>query len=222
VIFGEIGLQLGPERLAEQARAFGFCATDPPEQTDCQEPTVPFTIPFQSGRFPVPEYFQGRDPAVAISAIGQDNDLANPMQMALVGAAIANNGIEMAPRLVTQVRDAQGQVVKRFQPSIFGRPISSSTASAMTQLMVNVVAAGTGQDAQIPGITVAGKTGTAQHGEGVAPHAWFVSFAPAENPQIVVAVVVLDGGNLGSEATGGHVAAPIAKQIIEAYLGAGG
>jgi penicillin-binding protein A len=218
VIFGEIGLQLGPERLAEQARAFGFCATNPPEQTDCLEPTVPFTIPLQSGRFPVPEYFQGRDPAVAISAIGQDNDLANPMQMALVGAAIANGGMEMAPRLVTEVRDAQGQVVKRFQPDIFGRPISPSTSSAMTQMMVNVVNVGTGQDARLECTQVAGKTGTAEHGDGVDPHAWFVSFAPADDPQIVVAVVVLDGGNLGSEATGGHVAAPIARQIIEAYV----
>jgi penicillin-binding protein A len=166
----------------------------------------------------VPEYFQGRDPAVAISAIGQDNDLANPMQMALMGAAIANDGIEMAPRLVTEVRDAQGQVVKRFQPSIFGRPISSGTASTMTQMMENVVNVGTGQAAKLACTQVAGKTGTAQHGEGVDPHAWFVSFAPAENPQIVVAVVVLDGGSLGSEATGGQAAAPIAQQIIEAYL----
>jgi peptidoglycan glycosyltransferase len=218
VIFGEIGLQLGPERLAEQARAFGFCATNPPDQTGCLEPTVPFSVPFQSGRFPVPEYFQGRDPAVAISAIGQDNDLANPMQMALVGAAIANEGVEMAPRLVTEVRDAKGRLVKRFQPSIFGRPISPSTASTMTHMMENVVNVGTGQDADSSCVQVAGKTGTAQHGEGVAPHAWFVSFAPADNPQIVVAVVVLDGGSLGSEATGGHVAAPIAKQIIEAYV----
>lgn len=218
VIFGEIGLDLGPERLADQARAFGFCATNPPAETDCLEPTVPFSIPFRSGRFPVPEYFQGRDPAVAISAIGQDNDLANPMQMALVGAAIANDGIEMAPRLVTEVRDAQGQVVKRFQPSIFGRAISPSTAVAMTAMMENVVNVGTGQAAKLLCTQVAGKTGTAEHGEGVDPHAWFVSFAPAENPQIVVAVVVLDGGSLGSEATGGQAAAPIARQIIEAYV----
>ena len=228
MIFGEIGLQLGADRLADQARAFGFCPTDPPRETDCLHPTVPVTpIPaqqhfFETGRFPVPEYFQGRDPAVAISAIGQDNDLANPMQMALVGAAIANEGVEMQPRLVTEVRDAQGQVVKRFQPEIYGQPISTPTAAALTQMMVNVVSVGTGQDARIPGVQVAGKTGTAQHGQGVAPHAWFVSFAPADDPQIVVAVVVLDGGNLGSDATGGHVAAPIAKQVIEEYLGVGG
>jgi peptidoglycan glycosyltransferase len=92
----------------------------------------------------------------------------------------------------------------------------------MRELMVSVVTSGTGTAAQIPGITVAGKTGTAQHGEGESPHAWFVCFAPAgadEVPRIAVAVIVLDGGNLGSEATGGQVAAPIAKQVIESYLG---
>jgi len=90
-------------------------------------------------------------------------------------------------------------------------------------MMESVVTGGTGTAAQIPGVTVAGKTGTAQHGgPGTAPHAWFVCFAPAERPTIAVAVIVLDGGNLGSEATGGQVAAPIARQVVEAYLGEGG
>jgi len=227
VIFGEVGLKLGAQRLADQAHAFGFCATDPPKQTTCEQPTVP-VVPFApgaffaSGRFPQASYFNQRDPEVAISAIGQDNDLANPMQMALVGATIANGGLEMTPRLVTQVRDASGRVVKQFPPIPYGRPISAGTAGELTHMMVAVVDHGTGTYARIPGITVAGKTGTAQHGTGAAPHAWFVSFAPAGNPQIVVAVVVLDGGSLGSEATGGHVAAPIAKQVIETYLGANG
>ena len=92
----------------------------------------------------------------------------------------------------------------------------------MRTMMVNVVASGTGTAAQIPGVTVAGKTGTAQHGgPDSPPHAWFVCFAPAgpdEVPTIAVAVIVLDGGNLGSEATGGQVAAPIARQVIEAFL----
>jgi peptidoglycan glycosyltransferase len=86
-------------------------------------------------------------------------------------------------------------------------------------MMVSVVENGTGVNAQIPGVQVAGKTGTAQHGDGLAPHAWFVSFAPADAPQIAVAVIVLDGGSLGSEATGGAVAAPIAKAVIESALG---
>jgi peptidoglycan glycosyltransferase len=86
-------------------------------------------------------------------------------------------------------------------------------------MMVSVVQSGTGVNARIPGVQVAGKTGTAQHGEGQAPHAWFVAFAPAEAPQIAVAVIVLDGGSLGSDATGGQVAAPIAKAVLEAALG---
>jgi peptidoglycan glycosyltransferase len=86
-------------------------------------------------------------------------------------------------------------------------------------MMIGVVEGGTGTAAQIPGVTVAGKTGTAQHGEGANPHAWFVCFAPAEAPQIAVAVIVLDGGSLGSEATGGQVAAPIARAVLEAALG---
>jgi peptidoglycan glycosyltransferase len=89
----------------------------------------------------------------------------------------------------------------------------------MTAMMVAVVSSGTGTAGQIPGVTVAGKTGTAQHGEGLNPHAWFTAFAPAEAPQVAVAVIVLDGGNLGSEATGGQVAAPIARAVMEAALG---
>ena len=217
VTFGEIGLKLGPDKLQAQAEAYGFCPTNPPTQTTCLSPTVPFTIPFQTGRFPEPSYFQGNDPLVAISAIGQDNVLSNPLQMALVASAIANGGVEMQPRLVLEVRDPNGRVVKTFAPQQYGTPISPDTARAMTQMMVSVVNSGTGTAAQIPGVTVAGKTGTAQHGTG-NPHAWFVSFAPAENPRIVVAVIVLDGGSLGSEATGGQIAAPIAKQVIEAAL----
>jgi peptidoglycan glycosyltransferase len=109
-------------------------------------------------------------------------------------------------------------VVKTFAPEVFGQPISSRTAIQLTQMMVSVVQSGTGTAAQIPGIEVAGKTGTAQHGEGLPPHAWFVSFAPAQNPKIAVAVIVLDGGSLGSEATGGVVAAPIARAVMEAAL----
>jgi penicillin-binding protein A len=92
-------------------------------------------------------------------------------------------------------------------------------AAALTQMMVGVVESGTGTAAQIPGVTVAGKTGTAQHGEDENPHAWFVCFAPAEAPEVAVAVIVLDGGSLGSEATGGQVAAPIARAVVEAALG---
>ena len=112
VIFGEVGLKLGAQKLADQAHAFGFCPTDPPGQTGCIEPTIPFVIPFATGRFPVASYFEGNEPLVAISAIGQDNDLANPLQMALVASAIANGGEMMNPRLVTEIRDPQGRIIK--------------------------------------------------------------------------------------------------------------
>ncbi|HEX9716773.1 MAG TPA: penicillin-binding transpeptidase domain-containing protein [Actinomycetota bacterium] len=211
VVFGEIGLELGADRLAAQARAFGFGPE--PGAGD-----LGFDIPLEAGVFPDTSYFQDRLPAVAISGIGQDNVAANPMQMALVAGAIANGGMQMRPRLVTEIRDPTGQVIESFQPEVWGRPISTETAIQLTQMMVSVVQSGTGTAAQIPGVDVAGKTGTAQHGEGLAPHAWFVSFAPAQNPEVVVAVIVLDGGSLGDEATGGQVAAPIAKAVMEAAL----
>jgi len=213
VVFGAVGLELGAEKLAEQARAYGFTA-------EAGQDLVPFDIPWTSGVFPAPETFVDREPAVAISAIGQQDVAANPLQMALVAAAIANDGVEMQPRLATEARDPSGRVIAEFRPREFSRPLSPENAAALTQMMVGVVESGTGTAAQIPGVTVAGKTGTAQHGDGEDPHAWFVCFAPAEAPQIAVAVIVLDGGSLGSEATGGQVAAPIARAVLEAGLGA--
>ena len=146
--------------------------------------------------------------------------LTFPLQMALVAAAIGNGGVEMQPRLVTEARDPTGQVIAEFAPQEFSQPLSAANAAALTQMMIGVVESGTGTAAQIPGVTVAGKTGTAQHGEGANPHAWFVSFAPAEAPEVAVAVIVLDGGSLSSEATGGQLAAPIARAVLEAALGA--
>jgi penicillin-binding protein A len=205
VVFGEIGLRLGAEKIVDQATAFGF------------NRNIPLETPFVSGRIPPAASFEGAESFVATSAIGQQDVRANPMQMALVAQAIANRGVELVPHLVREVRDADGRVIKTIEPEEYGRPISRQTASELTAMMVNVVNSGTGTAAQIPGIQVAGKTGTAET-PGGNPHAWFVSFAPAEDPQIVVAVVVLNGGSLGSEATGGAVAAPIARSVIEAAL----
>jgi peptidoglycan glycosyltransferase len=208
VAFGRIGLELGAEKLVEQAERFGFN-----QQVDLEVPYAEGSIP------PAPEFAQALS-FVATSAIGQQDVRANPMQMALVAAAIANRGIQMAPRLVEEIRDPSGRVIKTVGPRELGRSISARTAAELTAMMVSVVEAGTGTAAQIPGLRVAGKTGTAEI-PGGEPHAWFVSFAPANNPRIVVAVVVLNGGDLGNEATGGRVAAPIAKAVLEAALGGG-
>jgi penicillin-binding protein A len=218
VTFAKVGLKLGPENMAEQAQAYGMCLTHPPAQTTCDEQPISFELPFQNGRFPEPSYFERNDPLLAFSAIGLDNDLVNPMQMALIASAIANDGSLMNPRVVTQVRDAQGRVAREFRPQQWGQPISDATAEAMTQMMISVVNGGTGYRAAIPGIQVAGKTGTATNGPGEAPNAWFTAFAPAGAPRVAVSAIVLDGGDLGSEATGGQVAAPIVKQVIEAAL----
>jgi penicillin-binding protein A len=221
VTFAEIGLELGAEKMAAQARKYGLCATFPPERTTCEEQLIRFDLGFANGRFPEPEYFERNDPLLAFSAIGLDNDLVNPLSMALIASAVANDGVLMRPRIVTQVRDAQGRVAREFAPERFGDAISAPSARALTDMMIAVVNEGTGFRAQLPGIQVAGKTGTATNGEGRPPNAWFTAFAPAGGqraPEIAVSVIVLDGGDLGSEATGGQVAAPIAASVIQAYL----
>ncbi len=205
VTFGQLGLQLGAERLVEQARRFGFAGT------------IPFDIPFAEGQIPDPSAFRDDLPGVAFSAIGQKDVRTNVLHMALVAGAIGNGGAMMEPRLVLEIRDPSGRVIKSFEPQEVARPLSRDNARTLAGLMQAVVDSGTATAARIPGVAVAGKTGTAQV-EGGDPHAWFIAFAPVERPQIAVAVVVLNGGDLGSEATGGAVAAPIAKTVMEAAL----
>lgn len=205
VTFGQVGLELGAEALVEQAHRFGFSEE------------VPFDIPFAEGQIPDAEAFELDLPGVALSAIGQKDVRTNPLHLALVAAAIGNGGEMMRPRLVREVRDPDGRVIRRFGPEPYGRPLSGPNAQALATMMEAVVSSGTATAAQIPGVAVAGKTGTAQV-EGGDPHAWFLSFAPVEAPEIAVAVVILNGGDLGSEATGGALSAPIAKAVMEAAL----
>jgi peptidoglycan glycosyltransferase len=136
----------------------------------------------------------------------------------MITAAIANGGVMMKPNLIKVVRTTDLQVIQRPEPEKLGNPISTDVAAQLTSMMEGVVSSGTGTAAQISGVTVAGKTGTAEHGTSSSPHAWFTAFAPSENPKIVVTVVVEDGGKLGDAASGGRVAAPIARQVIEAVL----
>ena len=223
VTFAEIGLDLGARRMSEQARAYGFCPTDPPVQIECESPTIPFLLPWANGRFPGPSYFPESQPLLAFSAIGLDNVVTNPLHMALIAAAIANDGTMMQPRLITAVQDHTGKVVREFDPEQYGQPISDGSAKQMRAMMLSVTKGGTASTAfsGFP-IDVAGKTGTATNGKNRDPNAWFTAFAPAgpgAKAEIAVAVIVLDGGSLGSEATGGQVAAPIARAVIEAYLG---
>ncbi len=199
--FALLGLEI-PDETLEVAEGFGFNAR------------IPFDLVTQPSIYPdIPD---NAEPLRAYAAIGQGDTIATPLQMALVAAAIANDGELLRPRLVSEVIDPSGEVAETYREEVLGRAVSPETAEQITQMMVAVVASGTGTAAAIPGIEVAGKTGTAQTGiEGANPHTWFICFAPANRPRLAVAVIVEHGGSFGSEATGGAVAAPLAKRILE-------
>ncbi len=201
--FGQLGLDLGADALRTQAERFGFNDPD-------------LTIPMKVVESVFPDEMNA--PITAQSAIGQRDVQATPMQMAMVSAAIANGGRLMTPYVVQTVRSADLQRVSETEPTLYSTAISPGTAASLRDMMVGVVEGGSGTAAQIPGVQVAGKTGTAQTADGEAPHAWFTAFAPADNPRVAVAVLVEHGGNAGNEATGGRVAAPIAKSVIQAVL----
>ena len=147
-------------------------------------------------------------------AFGQERMIASPLQMALVAATIANGGVVPRPSLVQRIVGHDGSIVATTRLQTLGRAIKQQTAQELTQMMVSVVQAGTGTAAQIPGIQVAGKTGTAETNVNGVYNAWFVAFAPADNPRVAVAVVVEKQLN----GFGGSVAAPIAKDVLEALL----
>lgn len=200
--FANLAMEFGTDALRAQAEAFGF-------GRDLRIPLR--TTP---SRFGDPK----DDAQLAMSAIGQFDVRVTPLQMAMVSAAIANDGVLMTPYLVQTQRGSDLRVTFSATPEEFSRPISPSTARTMTDMMIKVVNEGTGGPARMAGVSVAGKTGTAESGTADAQHAWFTAFAPADDPQIAVAVVVENGGSLGSEATGAKVAAPIAKAIMEAVI----
>jgi penicillin-binding protein A len=204
--FAGLGVELGDERLAAEAEKFGF-----------NEPS-PYELPAATSSIPTNQDV----PATAQSAIGQRDVRVSPLQMASVAATIANGGRRMAPFVARRVVSDKGSVVKRFEGEDLGQAIPERVAGDLEDMMLRVVESGTGTSAQIPGRQVAGKTGTAQHAEGKDPHAWFIGFTSAGDRAVAVAVVVEEGGDVGSEITGGRTAAPIAKAVMEAYLGGGG
>jgi peptidoglycan glycosyltransferase len=158
-------------------------------------------------------------PRFALAGIGQGDVFTTPLEMALVAAGIANHGTIMRPHVAQEITDADGQVIQSIDPEQWLQCMPDSTAAALTDLMVANVEGGTGTSAQIDNVAVAGKTGTAQTGiEGQAPHAWFIAFAPADNPQFAVSVLVESGNELGNDVTGGVVAAPIAREVLLSLL----
>jgi penicillin-binding protein A len=200
--FGKVGLDLGAAKLAAQARKFGFGTA--------------FTVPMRSAVSVFPSDLN--PPQTAQSAIGQFSVRATPLQMAMVGAAVANHGVLMSPYIVQDVRGPDLSVLEATKPKSLGAALTPQAAQQLTAMMVNVVDHGTGTNGQIAGIKVAGKTGTAQQGGGRRPHAWFVSFAPADNPKVAVAVIIENGGD-ATEISGNQLAGPIANKVMRAVLG---
>jgi peptidoglycan glycosyltransferase len=206
-VFCNIGKALGMHTLMGYARRFGFYSKPP---IDLPSDAVAASGLYEHGRLLSSKESDHRDPGR--TAFGQDKLLVTPLQMAMVAATVANGGKEMAPQLVGHIRRSDGSVV-RIKPQVLGHPIKTETAAELNQMMQLVVTGGTGTEAQIPGITVAGKTGTAENGPGQPNTTWFIAFAPADAPKVAVAVVLQNQTGVG-----GTTAAPIARDIMQAIL----
>jgi peptidoglycan glycosyltransferase len=194
--------QLGAPTLREQAEKFGYS-----QALEVPMPVTPSSYPADV------------NPAeLALTGIGQHEVRVTPMQVAMTTAAIANDGQQMTPFLVESARDSDLDVIDETDPRAFANPISAETAQALQAMMVEVVDDGSGQAAAIPGVEVAGKTGTAEFGTEGAAHAWFTGFAPAEDPQIAMAVIVESASGSWSGQSGGTVAAPIGRSVLEAGI----
>lgn len=196
--FAKIGGSLGADKLRDQAEKFGFGST------------VDSDVSMVASRFPS----ELTPSQLALSAIGQYDVATTPLQMAMVTSAVANNGRLMQPYLTTEVRASNLQTVWRHRPQVFSDPMTPAAARQLQQMMVSVVDHGTGQAAQIDGVRVGGKTGTAQSAKERNPYAWFVAFS--DNPKVAVAVFIQSSDTERSEIAGGRLAAPIARDVIEA------
>jgi penicillin-binding protein A len=199
--FAQLGIDLGEQQVRDMAEAFGI---------DGEGFDIPLTVEGST----VGEI--ENDAQLGVSSIGQQDVQLTPLQAAMIASAVANDGTLMSPYLVDQVRAPDLSVIDQNDPEELSEPVSADVADQLTEMMVSVVENGSGRRARIPGVTVAGKTGTA---ENAGPdHNWFIGFAPADDPQIAVAVFVANGGG-----TGGDVSAPIARDVMQAYLdGQGG
>jgi len=207
--FALLGLQLGNAFPPAMSR-FGIYSAPPLD-------IAPGAATSQG---PAPGTFDTAKPRFALAGIGQGDVATTPLQMALVASGIANGGVIKTPHVGVTILDDAGKIVATLPDRTWKRATSAATAAQVRDFMIQVVNSpnGTGTAARIAGVTVAGKTGTAQTVGTQAPHAWFVAFAPAEAPRYAVAVIVEHGGNAQNEATGGKVAAPIARQVLEFLL----
>ena len=170
----------------------------------------PLSIPYSISTYVMED--GAKDWEIAQTVIGQGNTLMTPMHNLMLTSAIANGGMLMQPYLIERVENVNGELVKQFMPAQYGELMVANEAKGLQILLEKVVTNGTGSALRTDEYTVAGKTGSAEFEKGKETHAWFVGYAPAESPQIAVCVIVEEGGS------GGKVAAPIARQMFDAYL----
>ena len=214
-VFAQVGEEVGRETMVEYLRRFGFYQD--PELDYPSFQMIPSGIINGEGDYVTEGFDVGR---VAIGQGGLEGEIrSSPMQMALVAAAIGNRGRLMKPQLTDSVVRKDGRIKERVQPDLQSQVVKPEVADQLAQMMGRVVEEGTGTAAALSGITVAGKTGTAEVGanrEFTQP--WFIAFAPVENPRMAIAVTI-ERQPAGSQ--GGTVAAPIARSVLEALLGGG-
>lgn len=196
--FAQIGMNLGADKLRAQAKAFGF------------DESPGIDLPAATSKFPAkPDQAQ-----LALSSIGQFEVAASPLQMAMVAGAIANDGALMQPYLVSEVRAPDLTILSSHRPNEKSRPMEAANAALLKQMMVETVNNGTGRSARIDGLTVGGKTGTAQTAPDRPPYAWFVGYA--DDPHVVVAAFIESADVERNDIAGGRLAGPVVKAVIEA------
>jgi len=205
--FAILGTKVGQDALEKQAAAFGFGRTD----LRLPQRVAKSIVTADADKLPLV--------FLAQSAIGQKDVTATPLQMAMVAAGVANGGQVMRPYLVQEVQAPDLSRLELTSPELYSRAVSPTVASQLSAMMQGVVAGGTGGGAAIPGVAVGGKTGTAQGVAGQPPNVWFIGFAPANDPQVAVAVFLDRRSGFGADATGGRLAAPIAQAVMRAVLG---
>ena len=208
-VFCNIGKELGAKFLVDSMKRFGFYE-EPPLETPSNE-RAPSGL-FQGTELFDPEEDTDVDPGRF--AFGQERLLVTPLQMAMVAAAIANDGVVMRPQVVDRIVAPDGSVVVRSKPDELGRAVKAGTARAVAAMMKDAVEEGTGTAARLSGVTVGGKTGTAETGIEGLNTTWFISYAGKDRPQVAIAVVVEQ-----QNSTGGQTAAPVARQVLQALLG---
>ncbi|MFF4950734.1 peptidoglycan D,D-transpeptidase FtsI family protein [Streptomyces chattanoogensis] len=204
-VFGKISADLGNKKMKAEAEKFGF-----------NDPEIDTPVRAAESIYPT-----DNRPQNAMAGIGQASNRATPLQMAMVASAVANGGKLMKPYMVEQLEDKNLNAIQQHTPQVMSHPLAPENAQKIQSIMETVVEKGTGTNARIPGVTVGGKTGTAQHGENNKdnPYAWFISYAKtAKGIPVAVAVVIEGSDTLRDDIAGGKLAAPIAKKVMEAVL----